>query len=148
MANISLCTHLSINKIDEPLHEHVVEGKPCMKINIGLDKKDGKLSINLFQTFYGGKNEDVSYDIAIIHHGVLEGFIRDNITPFSYDDFLRVLREKIPYIVITSGRGIPHDVPDSAKFLPFSLLEDFVMKGGIAKYRLTRVIMELIRMDV
>lgn len=148
IANISLCTHLSIDKIDKPLHEHVVKKKPCMKISVGLGKKDDKLSINSFETFYGGNRENVFYDIVIIHQGVLEGFIRDYIAPFNYDDFLAVLREKIPYIVITSGRGIPHDVPDSAKFLPFSLLEDFVMKGGIAKYRLSRVIMELIRRDV
>ena len=149
LANISLCTHLAINDEEpKPLHEHVVEKEPILKVCLKFDRTEEQLKLISFKSMHDGKKETISYDIAIIHQGVLEGFIKDQIQPFSYDAFVTQLKTWIPSIIVTSGRGIPHDIPDSAKFLPFSLLEDYVMKGGIAKYRLTRIVMDLIRRDV
>lgn len=148
MANIFLCTDLAINGSDWPLHEHTAKKEPSLKICVNIDREDRNLCLKSLDTFFGGIKEDCRYDIAIIHQGVLEGFFKNVIDPFTYEDFVIALKARIPYVVITSGRGIPHEIPDSAKFLPFSLLEDYVMKGGVAKYRLTRILMDLIRRDV
>jgi hypothetical protein len=86
-------------------------------------------------------------DILIIHMGVLENFFKDVVGTYkdNYDNLLKELRMKIPFIVVDSGRGIPSELPDTAKFFPYSLLEDYLLKGGLAKYNLCQVVMGLTR---
>jgi hypothetical protein len=83
-------------------------------------------------------------DLLIIHQGILE---RDEIKDvIQQEKFLESLRKYIPFVIVDSGRGIPPNLSKASKFLPFSLLQDFLMSDRIAKISLTQVAMSLTRM--
>ncbi|MBT5303479.1 MAG: hypothetical protein HOL31_00165, partial [Candidatus Scalindua sp.] len=155
-AGIFICTHLCINNkfTPEPLHQSLNNKAPLICVKIDAKMSD-PISIQEFGVYFcnnkdckncNGQKTDI--DSIIIHQGVLENFFTELKSRDDYDAFVTALQEKVPYIIIDSGRGIPAKLPDSAKFLPFSLLEDFIMKDRIGKYSLTRIIMSLIRRKV
>jgi hypothetical protein len=167
-AGVDICTHLCINDDMAPktLHPSVYKKGPivCVKFDIKRDNgstQDKKIKKVKTRILYcegipeknkNGKcseckgepiKEDM--DAVIIHQGVLENFFEKVLQSSEYDTFLKALQESIPYVIVDSGRGIPAKLPDTAKFLPFSLIEDFLMKDRIAKYSLTKNIMSLVR---
>jgi hypothetical protein len=160
---VDICTHLCISddKDPKPLHPSINRKSPivCVKFDIERDS-DSKMEVStsiLYCEEIPKKNkkgkcseckgepikEDM--DAVIIHQGVLEKFFEKVLQSSEYDTFLKALQESIPYVIVDSGRGIPAKLPDTAKFLPFSLIEDFLMKDRIAKYSLTKNIMSLVR---
>jgi len=78
-------------------------------------------------------------DVLIIHQGILDKIFNRQEERDAYVD---KLREKIPFIVITSGRGKP-DVPKGTKFLPFAIIEDCLLSKPPSKFILTHNIMNL-----
>ena len=154
-AGIFICTHLCINNRYTPelLHQSLDNKTPIICVKIEAEMHDS-ISVNSFGVYYCEKRdcgncneqeiENLKVDSIIIHQGVLENFFTE-LKSKDYDAFVIALQEKAPYIIIDSGRGIPAKLPDVARFLPFSLLEDFIMKDRIAKYSLTKIIMSLIR---
>ncbi len=92
------------------------------------------------------------FDVIIIHQGVIETFInrktsaepgRDDNKSLAF--FVEALKKIVPHVIVDSGRGIPAGLPDNVKFLPFSLINNLLMKDKIAKLSLTRQIMGLSR---
>ena len=168
-AGVDICTHLCINDniAPKPLHPSVNEQNPivCVKFDITRDngtaqeaKKIEKVDTKILYcktipekdengkcSECKGKAIKDEMDAVIIHQGVLEKFFEEELQSSEYVAFLKALQESIPYVIVDSGRGIPAKLPDTAKFLPFSLIEDFVMKDSIAKYSLTKNIMSLVR---
>lgn len=168
-AGVDICTHLCINDniAPKPLHPSVNEQNPivCVKFDITRDngtaqkaKKIEKVDTKILYcktipekdengkcSECKGKAIKDEMDAVIIHQGVLEKFFEEELQSSEYDAFLKALQESIPYVIVDSGRGIPAKLPDTAKFLPFSLIEEFVMKDSIAKYSLTKNIMSLVR---
>jgi hypothetical protein len=153
---IFICTHLCINNKFKPeaLHQSLNNKVPLFCVKIDAQMND-PIRVQEFGVYFC-ENKDcencneqekkkLKVDSIIIHQGVLENFLTDLKSRENYDAFVTALQEEVPYIIIDSGRGIPAKLPDTAKFLPFSLLEDFLMKDRIAKYSLTRIIMSLIR---
>ncbi len=162
-AGVGICTHLCINDdmAPKPLHQSVNEKGPivCVKVDIERDS-DPEMKVSTSILYCEGipiKDEkgkcsecrgepiEDKMDAVIIHQGVLEKFFEKALQSSEYDTFLKALQESIPYVIVDSGRGIPAKLPDTAKFLPFSLIDDFVMKDSIAKYSLTKNIMSLVR---
>ncbi|MGR3174572.1 MAG: hypothetical protein ACUZ8N_08250 [Candidatus Scalindua sp.] len=167
-AGVDICTHLCINddRTPKPLHSSISEQNPivCVKFDIKRDNgttQDKKIKKVKTRILYceeipkknkkgkcsecKGEPIKENMDAVIIHQGVLEKFFEKVLQSSEYDTFLKALQESIPYVIVDSGRGIPAKLPDTAKFLPFSLIEDFVMKDRIAKYSLTKNIMSLVR---
>ena len=80
-------------------------------------------------------------DIIVLHQGIL-----DKIEPSTLekvgglDGFILSLKEKIPFVVVTSGRGRPHpnELPEGVKFLPFSILEASIMAMPHSKFNLIK----------
>lgn len=152
-AGIYICTHVCVDDAEaQPLHLSVKDKLPSVhvKFQFNGESNSGKFNtVNTTVSYQNGGNvcdniKDI--DILIIHQGVLENFLKDRLTDKKhYDAFIAAVQKQIPYVVIDSGRGIPAKLPDAAKFLPFSLLEDFLMKNRIAKYSLTKNVMSLIR---
>lgn len=150
---IFICTHLNRNekKEPEPIHHSVKEHfeKEGIKIEVNL-WKEGNKGNDLHPTICLCKKNDNEEnreeialpDILIIHQGIIENFI-EGID--DCDSFIDNLKKYIPYVVVTSGRGIPPNLPDTAKFLPISLLEGYVMGERLAKYCLVRFLMALNR---
>ncbi len=56
------------------------------------------------------------------------------------DNFIFELKQHIPSVIITSGKGRPADMSSHAKFLPFSNIEGFIMKEYPEKFLLTQMI--------
>ena len=151
---IYIATHLNLNgggprpitpKIDEK------EGKGYC-VSVDISQNGNKLeAFNINRLEAPGKSVG-KFDVAIIHQGVLETFLKPHInqgkkSPFIENtaDFIASLKQYIPGVVIDSGRGIPANLPENIKFLPFSLMEGFLMKDRIAKLSLTKVLMSLTR---
>ena len=149
-AKVYFCTHLSMNGDKRPLHNKAEGETPSVEVKMSVSQND-EFCIDSFEVMYGNsklKENEGTFDIVIIHQGVLEEFVKKVLGSYSYEEFLKALRKHIQHIIVTSGRGIPPNLPKSAKFIPFSLLQDYLLRGGIAKYNLVKIVTELIRRDV
>ena len=83
-----------------------------------------------------GENKKSFIDILIVHQGIL-----DKITNMSKDKIeeeLSNLKEKIPFIFVTSGRGRPDEVPDGVKFVPFGIIESTLLQRPHSKLLLIK----------
>jgi len=129
-AKVYLCTHLVINSETIALHKSVESDKPYLKLK--FSKSD--LSYETHESF---RIDGV--DMVIIHQGVLDN-LKENA-----DAFLQGLQKHIDFVIVDSGRGIPATLPPKIKFLPFSVLNDYLLGQAVAKYRLTQVCMSLTR---
>lgn len=74
-------------------------------------------------------------DILIIHQGIL-----DKMT-VKTDDFISSLKNIVPFVVITSGRGMPENLPKGVKFIPFSVVENSMLSLPHSKFNLIRQIL-------
>jgi len=153
-ANIFIATHLRINDTGtKPLHHDIKDRTPQVLVELSTGTP-GEKRINDFSVYWcDAKNErqKIILDALIVHQGVLENFFGEAMPKKKGEAFIETLKafvddlkKFIPYIVVESGRGIPSNLPPKIKFIPFSLLENYVMKDRISKYSLTRVIMSLI----
>lgn len=83
------------------------------------------------------------YDAIIIHQGMLDKIIKSK-SENSIDDFIKQLKKVIPFVLVTSGRGEPDNIPHNAKFLAFSNIESFILKEYPEKFFLTQMMMKVI----
>lgn len=81
-------------------------------------------------------NEKIYPDILIIHQGII-----DKLKLKSSD--LLMMKDTIPFLVVTSGRGRPHDLPSGTKFLSFSSIEFFLMSQYPEKFLFIKMVMRL-----
>jgi hypothetical protein len=146
-AKVFICTHFVINLGKPiPIHHSVSSRRFGQYLHLNLKIENKKL-INID---IKGKTKSGEYlplkdpiDMLIIHQGVLE---RDDIkSAIDKDTLLESLRKYIPFVIVDSGRGIPPNIFKSTKFLPFSLLQNFMMSDRIAKFSLAQVAMSLTR---
>jgi hypothetical protein len=88
------------------------------------------------------KDELRDINMLIIHQGIIDKMKCDEekITP---EKFVRKVKEKIPFVIITSGRGEPENVPKNAKFVSFSVIESTLLKDYHEKFILTQILMNL-----
>jgi hypothetical protein len=96
-------------------------------------------------------------DFLIIHQGILENQLLLNqlATGLNLIDWekkernalfqtiISKLKEHCKYVIIDSGRGIPPTMPDNAKYLPFSALQNSLIRKKPSKYNLIRNLMKL-----
>ena len=81
------------------------------------------------------------FDVILIHQGIL-----DTIKETRHVDILESLKKAVPWVVIESGRGMPPEVQKgNEKFLPFSAMDRCFGEKRIAKFMLTKRLMELTR---
>lgn len=96
------------------------------------DKQDNFMAIN--------KIDSSSYDVFIIHQGILDKIVEGSLLA----SFIDKIKESVPFVIITSGRGEPENIPENVKFLPFSNIESFVLSDFPEKYLLTQMGMKII----
>ena len=58
-------------------------------------------------------------DILVIHQGIIDKW-KEKDPNYTTGALIKALQMKFPFVVITSGRGRPADVPKGVKFLPLS----------------------------
>jgi len=95
-----------------------------------LTVEDGRVEI---------ENKKCPLDFIIIHQGLIDTQIK------GIELFIKTIKNSIPYVIITSGRGIPHNLHPETKFLHFSTIKELIMAKLPAKYRFTEIIMNLVR---
>lgn len=135
-ANIYLFTHILVgSKESQTKSIHSSVKKECGTLLYYAKNKKVKLK-------WDGKCIE-DFDIVIIHQGLIDIFIRQK--NLDQEEFLESLAEAVPFVVVDSGRGIPSTISSSVKFLPFSILEDYLLGNGISKYVLTKIVMQLSR---
>ena len=159
-ANIYIATHVRINgKPAVPLHESVKNASPrfCVWFNAA---NEGISQLNVYWCLSNDCSscdgrEKAYCDALLIHQGVAETQLKPVVSlnrgkdfADSLSQFLMDIRRIIPYVVVHSGRGIPSNLPKLAKFMPFSRIEEYLMKDRMAKFSLSRRIMTLIRREV
>lgn len=87
--------------------------------------------------------EENKYDALVIHQTILDEFFNNDIDRI--EKFCEQIKNKIPLVVITSGRGKPDKLVDNAKFLPFSNLDSYLIKEYHEKFLFTQIILKLTR---
>jgi hypothetical protein len=165
LSNIFIATHLLIGKGAESpinvkaIHHKVEEKSPriCVKI---LEKEIGK-GIESLKAYYceypafdgGSSAKELKPAVLILHQGLAESLLKD-IIERNYEGadfksklgaFIKDVQKHIPYVVMDSGRGIPANLPEDVKFIPFSLIQEYLMKDMLSKHCLSRIIMRVIR---
>ena len=85
------------------------------------------------------------FDILIIHQGILDKWFRgvvddESMSSNLYDSFKKVFS----YVVITTGRGTPANIPNMARVLPFSTIETTLFRKYPEKLILVDAIMNLL----
>ena len=85
------------------------------------------------------------FDILIIHQGLIDKWLpHAGTNSAAVEKFIDKIKKRIPYVVITTGRGTPANVPDSARILPFPVLEDTLFKKYPEKLVLIDAIMHIL----
>ena len=157
--NVFIASHVKINNENsQPLHHGIGDKFPQVLVEITTGKSEGRRAKGLNVTWIhnetnqGAKKQKIKPHVLIIHQGVIENFLAEKIPKRQNEDlvdaleaFFEELREFVPFIVVDSGRGIPANLPSKIKFMPFSLIEDYLMKERISKFNFMRIIMSLIR---
>ena len=93
-------------------------------------------------TFLFDKIPNNKYDIFIIHQGMLDKIgLKET---GKVGEFIDKIKKSVPFVIITSGRGEPENIPQNAKFLPFSNIESFLLSNFPEKYLLTQMMMKII----
>ena len=111
--------------------------------NFTFLKDNGTLK-ELYDLSFDGVNKQMNIDAYIIHLGILqkdEQFWNNRMK-----DILG-MKDYIPFVIVTSGRGVPPELPIGTKFIPFSVIETFIMRQEPHKLLLTKII-GTIKMEV
>lgn len=83
------------------------------------------------------------YDILIIHQGIIDKWI-DAHDKNKVGKLLTELKKVIPYVVVTTGRGRPDNIPDDARVLPFSTIESTIFRKYPEKLVLVNTVMNIL----
>lgn len=97
-------------------------------------KDSSGLKFNVFDNF----------DIVIIHQGIIDKILPNDHSKQSVENFLQKLKEHSRYVVITTGRGMPSNVPATARVLPFSVVENTMFTRYPEKMLLVDTIMNIL----
>lgn len=158
-SKVYTCTHLSISggqrkAVHDALKtrdkkyrdENNCEGVASPYLHVKYDSDGFQYEWKLGNGRSGGgigSNDDI--DMLIIHQGIIENYFLDDDNSKGQEDLLESFRKEVPFVIVDSGRGIPHGLSEDVKFMPFSLIRNYVMGERVAKHSLTRIAMSLIR---
>jgi hypothetical protein len=98
---------------------------------------------------FADNDDTLKPDVVLIHQGIIDNTIKNSLESVSgpqkkrIRDFLKQLKEEVPYVIVHSGRGVPPLMPKTQEFLPFSSLQEYVDKSRPAKLSLVEHLMSL-----
>jgi len=140
-ANVFVCTHFGFEETPKPLHDAL--GTPNPKAG-GRDPRltvaYSAAGLDIQACPVGADTIRPEFDLVLVHQGVLDNRCRGRGA-----DLLRKLHETIGPVVVESGRGVPLTLAKDERFLPFSLVQHYLLGRQIGKLGLTRIIMGLAR---
>lgn len=158
-ANIFIATHLNCGGNEVAIHEKAEDKYPRLVVDV--QEGQNNEGVEIFGCYKKSKDESeikLHFDGLVLHQGVAENekLLKKIILKSGGGencDFKKALGcfickiSNLPYITVDSGRGIPSNLPETVKFLPFSLISDYVMKNRIAKYSLVSSLMTITRRE-
>lgn len=83
------------------------------------------------------------WDMFIIHQGLIDKWL-DKHGSKDVEDFLGRLKGRFPYVIVTTGRGRPANIPPSARVVPFSTVENTLFKKYPEKMVLVDTVMNVL----
>jgi hypothetical protein len=129
-------SHLKYNCTERPVHPNVKDGL--------LYKNTGRREKYIFDLnksqLYKSKQK-ILIHMLIIHQGLIDEL---NLSKEEQEKLLLNIQKKVPFLIVESGRGIPPTLSEKVKFLPYSLLEQYLIPR-ISKYCLINTGMSLTR---
>jgi len=128
-ARVLVCTSLSWGK--KLLHWKYTERDLC-KVTVA----EGEIKCEVDGRKQPYRHTDI--DVCIVHQGILDDL------EGGPEVALKVLQGLVPFVVVDSGRGIPPGLPKTQKFLPFSILDDWIGQRT-GKLVLSQLLMQLSR---
>ena len=153
-------------RVKEFAKEHPEVGETFRHIGISASDEDDEVVGRLFKDFIGKESQErdenqnvndwesenrqestgAKHQILIIHQGIIDKCLQGVQSPDRVAEFLKFLVEKklIRYVVITTGRGKPANIPDIARILPFSIIESTLFKKYPEKMLLVDAIMGIL----
>ena len=149
VAKLVECGLTKILIVDERVARFVSEHQDVKEAfsHIGIDVLDADSS----KTVEMFKKEDSlslaelkSYDIAIVHQGVIDKRLHDSEALSSVDEFCVRMEENVSCFAITTGRGTPSTIPPNARVLPFSVIESTLFARYPEKFILVNTVMNLL----
>jgi len=122
-----------------------IDGFPLKKVT-GKKTKKTKVSLGDIENvglpgYTEYKNE--FFDFFIIHQGILDKIeeSQKNGIKIDWKETIREWKKEVaPFVIVTSGRGRPVNVPENAKFLPFSVVEKTLITSYHSKFILTQML--------
>ena len=110
------------------------EGKNFLDINFSDDvSADAKTKVCL-----------KTFDIIVIHQGIIDKLLKNHESKESVGAWLEKMESFQRYVVITTGRGSPANIPDEARVLPYSVIESSILQRFPEKMILVDTIMNLL----
>jgi hypothetical protein len=89
-------------------------------------------------------NDDGKIDFLIIHQGILDEWQENNKSKENLTRKILEIKDEIPFVICTSGRGMPDNLPYGVKFIPFSSIEASMVGDYFEKFTLLRQVLKLI----
>ena len=78
---------------------------------------------------YGFWEKGKEFDILVLHQGLIDKWLGESAHSEAHIAvFLELLKRYVKYVVITTGRGTPANIPPGARVLPFPTLESTLFK--------------------
>lgn len=90
------------------------------------------------------KNIFGDIDILIVHQGILDKWFTDLKSVEGMKHLLEGFKRLVKYVVVTTGRGTPENIPEEAHLLPFAVVESTLFKKYPEKLILTDTIMNVL----
>ena len=85
------------------------------------------------------------FDVLIIHQGIIDKWFPGTANDSKrVEKLLKYLQQFFPYVVITTGRGSPANIPDMARMIPFSTIETTLFKKYPEKMVLVDAVMNVL----
>lgn len=143
------------NKYRLPLSEevhNVIKSKKDfgsqMLRTICITKED--LQVYRYQASEDENKQDTEgLDMLVIHQGVLDKLNNEKNDYFlkthwgNVEEFIKQLKKKIPFVIIDSGRGRPNGLPRNAKFIEYSILQDWILYRK-SKFHIINALMSIV----
>ena len=144
--------------------------KEQIKIDVMLDRTlvCGEDNASEYLWVNSGK-EQIRPDILIIHQGILDKWVKlckinptaDDLAQIKKDDLtesnpetkaktallIKALKKRIPFVVITSGRGKPREVPKGCSFLPLSSFDAGPRSCMYEKFPLVQQVLSIVEQE-
>ena len=139
-------------RVSKFLQDHVDVALTFEHVGVSAMCDTSKDIIRLFKSYKpGNKSGKIpgdspirDYEIVIIHMGIIDKLLPQHESKDVVGDFIKYLKRSLRYVVVTTGRGTPSNLPDDARVLPFSVVESTMFKKYPEKMILVENVMNVL----